>query len=149
MSQAFIKLAYHIVFATKNRAPLLTKELRSRLYQYCGGITRNLDDVLIEIGGIEDHVHTLVSLSQNIKLAEFVQKFKANSSRWLNETQLQNFAWQTGYGAFTVSESQIEKVRNYVRNQEEHHRKNGRFENEFEFLLRAHGIEIEREFLWK
>ena len=115
MSQSFIKLTYHIVFATKNRAPVLNKEIRPRLYEYCGGITRNLKGVLIEIGGIEDHLHALVSLSANIKLAEFVQKLKANSSRWLNENYFSDFVWQTGYGAFTVSESQIEKLRNYIR----------------------------------
>lgn len=149
MSQSFIKLSYHIVFATKHRAPVLTKEIRPRLHEYCGGITRNLQGVLLEIGGVEDHVHALVGLSQNIKLAEFVQKLKANSSRWLNETHFSDFAWQTGYGAFTVSESQIEKVRAYIRNQEAHHGKQGGFENEFENLLKAHGVEYNRDFLWK
>ncbi|HEX8736804.1 MAG TPA: IS200/IS605 family transposase [Pyrinomonadaceae bacterium] len=149
MSQSFIKLTYHIVFATKNRVPVLNKEIRSCLYEYCGGITRNLKGVLVEIGGIEDHIHALVSLSPNINLAEFVQKLKANSSRWLNKTYFSDFAWQTGYGAFTVSESQIERVRNYIRNQEIHHNKYGGFENEFESLLKAHGIDYNRDYLWK
>lgn len=149
MSQSFTKLTYHIVFATKERRSLLRVEIRPRLYEYCGGITRNLDGVLLEIGGIEDHVHLLISLKQNTKLPEFVQKLKANSSRWLNQTLVKSFSWQTGYGAFTVSESQIGIVRNYICNQEDHHRKHGNFENEFESLLKAHGIDFNREYLWK
>jgi putative transposase len=149
MSQTFVKLTYHIVFATKNRAPVLNKEIRPRLYEYCGGITRNLQGVLLEIGGIEDHVHALAGLPANLKLPEFVQKLKANSSRWLNETYFSDFAWQAGYGAFTVSESQIEKIRDYIRDQEAHHYKKGGYENEFESLLKAHRIDYNRDYLWK
>ncbi len=149
MSESFIKLTYHVVFATKNRAPLLTKEIRPRLYEYCGGITRNLDGALIEIGGIVEPRSCSCQFIAKYKVGEFAQKFKANSSRWLNETLLQSFNWQMGYGAFTVSESQIERVRNYIRNQEVRHHKHGSFENEFENLLKAHGIDFNRDYLWK
>lgn len=139
-------LLYHIVFATKERAPLITDALRPRLHEYLGGIARNLGGTALEINGVEDHVHLLVILPPTIAVSEFMSKLKANSSAWAKKRN-EYFAWQSRYGAFTVSESQVERVRNYIRAQEEHHRKTT-FRDEYVALLRAHRIDFDEAHIW-
>lgn len=146
MPHSYTNLLYHIVFATKGRLPLLDVESRPRLYDYLGGTVRGLGGVALEIGGVADHVHALVKLRQDIAVSEFLQKLKANSSGWLNRSRRDKFAWQEGYAAFTVSESQVERVRQYIRQQEDHHRKVN-FSDEFMALLRAHQIDFDPEYL--
>jgi len=140
-------LLYHISFATKERAPLITNILRPRLHQYLGGTVRNLGGTALEINGVADHVHLLVILPPTIAVSDFMSKLKSNSSGWAKDQLKGRFAWQSRYGAFTVSESQVERVRNYIRAQEEHHRR-ATFEGEYKALLRAHGIEIDEAHLW-
>jgi putative transposase len=144
---SYTNLLYHIVYGTKQRAPLITKTLGPRLHEYMGGIVRGLNAIPIEINGVADHVHLLVRLRPVISVSEFLSKLKANSSGWANRQTAGRFAWQRRYGAFTVSQSQVARVRNYIRNQEKHHRKIS-FEEEFKALLRSHGIEFEEEYLW-
>ena len=148
MPHSYTNLLYHFVFATKDRLPLLTSKIRPRLYEYLGGTVRGLDGTALEIGGIEDHIHLLAKLRQDIAVAEFIKKLKSNSSRWVRRTLRKDFGWQEGYGGFTVSESQMERVRQYIRNQEEHHRRVS-FEEEFKALLRAHHIDYEEDYLWR
>lgn len=144
---SYTNLLYHIVFATKGRYPLITNELRPDLHAYLGGTVRGLNGIALEVGGVSDHVHILAKIRPTIAVAEFLKQLKADSSGWAKKKTRGRFAWQTRYGAFTVSESQVEKVRGYIRNQEEHHRKMT-FEEEFKMLLKAHNIKFEERYLW-
>lgn len=127
---SYTKLLYHIVYATKERAPLITNALRPRLHEYLGGIVNGLGGVPIEINGVSDHVHLLVRLRPTIAVSDFLSKLKSNSSSWAKRQTRGRFAWQVRYGAFTVSESQVDSVRRYIRNQEKHHQRMS-FEEEF------------------
>ena len=146
---AYSKLTYHIIFGTKYRKPLIDDALREPIYEYSGGIIRSFGGHLIEIGGIENHVHLLVNVPAKIALSDFVRKLKSNSSKWVRENSKLDcdFQWQIGYGAFTVSFSQTEVVRKYIQNQIEHHRELS-FEEEFERLLRKHEIDFARQYLF-
>ena len=140
-------LLYHIVFATKERAPLITDDLRPHLHEYLGGTARGLGGIALEVGGVADHVHLLVKIPPTIAVSKFLSQLKANSSGWAKRQTRGDFAWQGRYGAFTVSESQVERVRRYIRHQETHHRR-VRFEDEFRALLRAHRVEFDENFPW-
>jgi REP-associated tyrosine transposase len=144
---SYTNLLYHIVYATKERAPLITKILRPRLHEYLGGTVRGLGGVPIEINGVADHVHLLVRLRPIISVSEFLSKLKSGSSGWAKRQTAGRFAWQARYGAFTVSQSRVQQVRNYICNQERHHQKMS-FEEEFKVLLRSHGIEFNANQLW-
>ena len=148
MANTFTNLLYHIVFSTKDRIPVIHGEMRERLYEYIGGIIRGERGVLLEIGGVPDHVHLLTKLKSDMAVAEMVRLMKSNSSKWLNELDgtRAHFEWQTGYGAFSVSESQVRKVRSYIQTQESHHAKVS-FRNELITLLKKHGIEYESAML--
>ncbi len=139
MPNTFTTLKYHIVFGTKSRLPYITEALEPRLYSYIGGIIADKRGVLIEINGLPDHVHVLASLRPGIALSEMVQRIKGGSSRWVNEHGLcqEVFGWQTGYAAFSVSESRIPVVRRYIRRQKEHHRSKT-FDQELKRFLRLH-----------
>ena len=147
---AFTKLAYHIVFSTKYRLPSLRREFRERLFEFLGGIVRRLNGHLIEIGGVEDHVHLLVGLPPTITVSDAVRDIKAGVSKWVNELPetKTRFEWQKGYAAFTVSHSQIDAVRTYLRNQAEHHKKQT-FEEEYVAFLMRHEIEFDPRFLFE
>lgn len=144
---SYTNLLYHIVYATKSRAPLITQTLRPRLHEYFGGTVRGLGGIALEINGTEDHVHVLAKLRPTNSVSEFMSKLKSGSSGWAKRQTVGRFGWQARFGAFTVSESQVERVRMYIRNQEEHHRKQS-FEEEFKALLRAHKIDFEVAHLW-
>ena len=144
---SYTNLLYHVVYATKEHAPLMTNTLKPRLHEYLGGIVRGLGCIPIEINGVSDHVHLLVKLRPTISVSDFLSKLKANSSGWAKRQTKGRFAWQARYGAFTVSESQVEHVRAYIRNQEKHHQKFS-FEEEFKALLRAHQIEFDEAHFW-
>ena len=148
MASTFTNLLYHIVFSTKDRAPAIHEGLRERLYEYTGGIIRGEGGVLIEIGGVPDHVHLLAKLKTDSAIAVIVRLIKSNSSRWLNQTSglANRFEWQTGYAAFSVSESQMAKVRRYIQTQESHHAKVA-FRDELMALLKKHRIEYDERYL--
>src|SRR5258706_5145689 len=141
---SYTNLLYHIVYATKERAPLITKTLRPRLHEYLGGTVRGLDGTALEINGTI--MFTFAKLRPTISVSEFLSKLKSGSSGWAKRQTAGRFGWQARYGAFTVSESQVERVRKYIRNQEEHHRKQS-FEEEFRALLRAHRIDFDEAHL--
>jgi REP element-mobilizing transposase RayT len=149
MAHSFANLLYHIVFATKYRESWLNDEIRSRLWPYLGGLVKNEDGIPLIINGIADHVHLLVKLHQDSSISAFVRAIKAKSSGWIRKNFPigDTFVWQTGYGAFTVSQSQAPRVRAYIANQEEHHRKQP-FDAEFRALLRNHGFDVPEELIW-
>ena len=121
MPQSFASLTYHIIFSTKARFPALTGEMVPRLYDYIGGILKPHDGVLLAAGGMPDHVHLLTSLGRETSVAVAVRLIKTNSSKWIHDTfpEQRSFAWQTGYGAFTVSHSNLPSVKSYIAGQVE------------------------------
>ena len=150
MSKSYTNLLYHIVFSTRERRPIITDDRRPRLYEYVGGIIRNLGGIALAIGGIEDHLHALAKLRPDKALSEVLRDLKANSSGWMHDVfpELRDFSWQRGYGAFTVSASQVQIVSNYIVNQEQHHKRRS-FQDEFEEMLRINQIDFDEKFLWK
>lgn len=148
MSQSFTNLVYHIVFSTKDRQPLITEAYQARLYDYIGGTIRGLGGISLAINGTEDHVHVLARLRPDKALSDVLRDLKANASGWMHDLfpELKDFAWQRGYGAFTVSQSQIEQVRNYIARQQEHHQKKS-FRDEFIGFLKANSVEFDERYL--
>ena len=148
MSSSYCNLLYHIVFATKGREPWLTPEIRPRIHQYLGGAIRDEKGIAMIVNGTADHVHILAKLRQDKAISKIVGELKANSSGWISRTfkEAAGFAWQEGYGAFTVSESQLSKVHRYIERQEEHHRSVS-FLEEFKVILRAHGLPFDERYL--
>jgi putative transposase len=138
MAHTFTKHHFDIVFSTKRRRKLISKQIQPQLWSYMVGICRNVGIIGIAIGGIEDHVHALVELQPNMTVAKAVNLLKSNSSRWMGQQGVR-FAWQEGYSSFAVSASKVATVKKYVLNQEAHHRKRN-FEDELLTLLRKHGI---------
>ena len=149
MSHSYACLLAHAVFSTKDRAPLVVGECRERLYPYLGGIAREIGARALKIGGTTDHVHVLLSLPPTLCAADALRDLKANSSRWVHETwpDRGDFAWQTGYGVFSVSESNREAVASYIEGQEAHHRRMP-FQEEFISLLKIHGIAYDDRYIW-
>jgi putative transposase len=144
---SYTNFLYHIVFGTKRRLPLISKELKPELHKYLGGTVRGIGGIALEINGMADHVHLLVKLKPTIAFSDFLRDLKSNTSSWAKENGVRKFTWQRRYGAFTVSESQMQVVRQYIKNQERHHKKFD-FKTEFETLLRSNGIAID-EFVWQ
>lgn len=147
---SYSQLNYHIVFATKHRHPSIKSELKDRLYEYMGGTLRAKKGQLIEIGGVADHVHLLARLSPTSAVSDVIRDIKANSSKWINELDeiKRPFHWQIGYSVFSVSYSHIDTVREYIQNQEEHH-KTMTFQEEYEAFLTRHGISFRPEYLFE
>jgi len=145
---SYTNLLYHIVYGTKDRAPMITSDLRSRLHEYLGGLVNGLHGIPLEINGTADHVHVLAKINPVISVSEFLGKFKSLSSGWARRQSRGRFKWQAKYGAFTVSQSQTDRVRRYIRNQEAHHAKIS-FEEEFKALLKSHRIEFDEKYLWQ
>ena len=145
---SYTNLLYHIVYGTKDRLPLITKEFRPRLHDYLGGMVKGLHGTPLEINGTPDHVHVLARIQPIISIAEFMSKFKSVSSGWARRQTRKYFNWQVKYGAFTASESQLQRVQDYIRNQEAHHSRVS-FEDEFRALLKSNGIEFNEKYLWE
>ena len=147
MPSTHTSLHFHIIFSTKDRLPLITKDWRERLHSYLGGIVKGLEGVPIAVGGVEDHVHLLVGLKSKHRLDYFLRDLKADSSAWIHQELKRKFEWQKGYAAFTVSPSNIEGVKKYILNQEKHHEKKF-YKEELVELLKAGGIEYDEKYLW-
>jgi REP element-mobilizing transposase RayT len=143
MAHTYASNFIHCVFSTKERRSLIPAARAAELYAYLGGIARGEGFSLIAAGGMPNHIHLLFDLPPPCSLAHAVQKLKGSSSRWMGD----GFSWQQGYGAFSVSPSQLEVVRRYIENQEEHHRKRD-FEQEFVTLLRSCGIEYDERYVF-
>jgi putative transposase len=140
LSHSFSKNHQHIIFGTAGRRPAIAKQLQPKLWAYMAGICRNHKMFVRAIGGIEDHVHLLVELPATLSVAQAVSLIKSNSSKWVNK----EFAWQIGYGAFSVSASNLAAVTRYINSQAEHHRKMT-FADEFAQLLKKHGVKLAPE----
>jgi REP element-mobilizing transposase RayT len=150
MPQSLAKVLVHTVFSTKDRCAFLRDQsLRDELHCYLGGILRQLDCQPIIVGGVEDHVHLLSTLSRTCAVAEMVKEVKRGSSLWIKtkDADLRDFSWQHGYGIFSVGFSQIESVRSYIAGQAEHHRKIS-FQDEFRKLLKRYEIEFDERYVW-
>ncbi len=149
MGSTLTNLLYHVIFSTKDRKPTIIPEIRDELHRYLGGIVKGEGGVLLQIGGMPDQIHMVIKLKPVYTLSEIMQKVKGSSSKWINEqNQLTDrFSWQEGYGAFTVSESQIPAVIQYVREQENHHRTLS-FKDEFVLILKRHGVKYDERYLW-
>ena len=150
MPQSLSVVHIHLVFSTKNRVPFLRDaNLRTEMHAYLGGVSANLDCPPTLVGGMEDHVHLLCRLGRTISQADWVKEVKRISSTWIKERepQMRDFAWQAGYGAFSVSASSVPKVRAYIARQEEHHRKVS-FQEEYRAFLRKHGTEWDERYVW-
>lgn len=150
MASTFTNLLYHIVYSTKYRSDTIAPAWQADLYAYIGGIIKERDGIPLEIGGMPDHIHILTKLSPKLAIMDVLRDIKAVSSKWVNDSQLSRdrFEWQTGYGAFSVSQSQVDVVRTYIRNQKEHHRKTP-FKTEFITLLERHQIEFELKYVFE
>jgi putative transposase len=146
---SYVSSYFHCVFSTKERRPLIKLELRERLWPFLGGIARQNKMKAIEIGGVEDHVHLLLSLPSTMAISKALQLIKGGSSKWIHEKfpEQRLFAWQEEYGAFSVSVSQLDKTIEYIKGQEAHHRKMT-FQEEFLALLKKHRIEYDERYLW-
>jgi REP element-mobilizing transposase RayT len=148
MPSTHLSLHYHLIFSTKDRRPYIAVDWRDRLHAYLGGVVRTLGGIPEAVGGMADHVHLLVGLRATHCLADVLRGIKAESSRWVHEEIGRcTFSWQEGYGAFTVSASQREKVKRYIARQEEHHRRET-FQEEYLKLLDKHGVEYDERYLW-
>ena len=150
MPQSLSAVYIHLVFSTKDRRPLLRdKPTRDVLHSYLGGVSKQLDCSPIQIGGVEDHVHLLARFGRTLTLAEWVKELKRVSNLWLKERghDSADFEWQGGYAAFSVSQSNLEQVKQYIASQEEHHRMVG-FQDELRALLRKHEIAWDEKYVW-
>ncbi|HEX8890775.1 MAG TPA: IS200/IS605 family transposase [Pyrinomonadaceae bacterium] len=150
MAHTYTNLLTHIIFSTKDRTPLIDAELKPKLFSYMGGIIREMRGTALIINGITDHLHLLVGLPPTISMSEAMRVLKTNSSKWVHEMSKmrQTFGWQSGYGAFSVSQSNALAVSEYIAHQEEHHRRVS-FQEEFVSFLKKHGIEYDERFIWQ
>ncbi len=148
MANTYTNLTYHLIFSTKGRQPILDQSARERLWPYLGGIARENGMKALEIGGVSDHVHILLSIPPALAVAKAMQLIKGGSSVWIKSEfpHLGVFAWQDGYAAFSVSQSSIEAVRRYIRGQQEHHRARS-FAEEYRALLKRHQVAVDEKYL--
>lgn len=149
MANTYTAINIHYIFSTKCRAPVLTENIRERLWAFMGGIARNNGMMARCIGGTADHAHLLVALPPTISIAQGIKLIKGGSSRWIHESfpELADFSWQEGYGAFSVSKSHINETVAYIEGQEEHHREKS-FQEEYLAFLRKHEIAYDERYLW-
>lgn len=150
MSQSLVKNLVHLVYATKHRKPWITKELYDSLWAYQAGIFKQWDSPTLIIGGVEDHVHALFSLSKNYSLKKIVEEVKKGSSKWMKSSEGAaniEFCWQAGYAAFSVSQSKVGDVSAYIKNQAKHHARLS-FQDELRSLFKRHGIEFDERYVW-
>ena len=148
MSDSYTNLLYHIVFSTKDRRPLITPDYEVRLYDYVGGMIRSFGGISLQLNGTEDHLHLLAKLRPDRALSDVLRDLKANATGWMHDVfpSLSNFCWQRGYGAFTVSHSNVEEVRRYIAGQKEHHHRIS-FRDEFIQFLKANQIQFDERFI--
>ena len=149
MAQSLSKVLLHIVFSTKNRQPFIDKEIEDELFRYLATVCKTLNCPAHEIGGVEDHVHIACSLHRTVTIAKLVQELKQDSSKWIKAKgeRYQDFAWQNGYGAFSVGQSQLKNLRRYIANQREHHQRQ-MFQDEFREVLKRYKVPFDEQYVW-
>ena len=149
MANTYTALHYHIIFSTKNREPWLMPDIEQRVWAFIGGIARTHNMTALQVGGVPDHVHALVTAPPRIAPFQIAQFLKGESSKWIHEEfpSMRSFGWQDGYGGFTVSKSNLPDVISYIQNQREHHRKNT-FQEEYLDFLHKNDIGYDERYLW-
>lgn len=149
MANTYTALHYHLVYSTKHRAPYLTPDIEQRVWAYIGGVARKHRMIALQIGGFDDHIHALVTAPATLSPSQIAQYLKGDSSKWIHETfpELQEFAWQQGYGAFTVSKSGLDAVVRYIQNQRAHHQQRD-FQEEYREFLQKYGVEYDEQYVW-
>jgi REP element-mobilizing transposase RayT len=149
MAHSYVSALFHCVFSTKERRRLITENLEERLWRYMGGIARENKMRALAIGGVEDHVHLLLSIPSTLSVAKSMQLIKGGASKWVHDTfpGHKDFEWQEGYGAFSVGISQVDDTKAYIANQREHHRTKT-FQEEYIAFLERHGIEYDPRYVW-
>jgi putative transposase len=149
VANTYSALYYHVIFSTRNRVAYLAPEIESRVWEYIGGVARSHRMTALQVGGVDDHIHALIMAPPSIAPSQIAQYLKGGSSKWIHETfpELHDFAWQEGYGAFTVSKSNLESVIGYIQQQREHHQKMS-FQQEYLEFLQKHEIDYDERFVW-
>jgi putative transposase len=149
MPQSLSKIILHAIFSTRNREPWLDSDVRPRVHAYLATICRDLGTELVRVGGFADHVHIVATLPRTLSQAQFIEQIKKVSSKWIKavDVRYRGFFWQRGYGAFSVSPSQLSPVLEYINKQQEHHRTRT-FEEEYCELLRKHGLNFDERYVW-
>ncbi|MDB5348301.1 MAG: Transposase [Schlesneria sp.] len=149
MPQSLANIYIHLIFSTKERVPYLADKWRPDLHAYMATVLANLNSPAVLINSVEDHAHILFNMGRTVTLAQVVEDVKKSSSKWVKtqSSKLARFAWQAGYGGFSVSASKVSTVTNYVRKQEEHHRVKS-FQEEFRAFLTKHKIEFNERYVW-
>ena len=147
MASTLVKIDIHLIFHVKSTSVKMLNDDLPRIFQYVGGVIRGMDAIPVVVGGMPDHIHILTSLPRNKTLSDFVRDLKANSSKWIKQldSRYKFFAWQDGYGAFSVSPTSLDKTINYIRSQEEHHRKRS-FQEEYKLFLEHYGINFDERY---
>lgn len=146
MSQSLSQIYLHLIFATKNREDIILPDFKERLFAYMAGTLKSMQCPALVIGGTSNHVHILLRLNKTVTVSDLVRKLKSHSTLWLKETFQCQFAWRDGYGIFSVSQSKVETVRQYIENQEEHHKKISSLE-EYKEFLRKHNIDFDERYI--
>lgn len=149
MASSLVKIDIHLIFHVKSTSVNMRGEDLSRIFQYLGGVIQGMDAIPIEVGGMCDHIHILTSLPKSMTLIDFVRNIKVASSKWIKQVDsyYAHFAWQDGYGAFSVSPTLLDKTINYIRKQEEHHKKRS-FRDEFKLFLEHYGINYDERYVF-
>ena len=149
MAQSLADVILHFVFSTKGRIPWIRSDIEEELYQYISGICRNLDSPVIKINGVKDHIHVLLQLGKTMPISKLISEIKSNSSRWIKTKgdHYRDFAWQGGYGVFSLSRPSLEGAKKYLSSQKEHHTKVS-FKEEFLEMLKRAQISYDEKYLW-
>lgn len=149
MAQSLSSILVHLIFSTKYREPLIRPDVEDELFRYMAGICRNLKCPAHEIGGTADHVHLVCTLARTISVAKLIEEIKTSSSKWIKTKGpvYVNFSWQNGYGAFSLGQSQLGGVKQYIAGQKEHHRRRS-FQDEFREFLHRYEIEYDERYVW-
>jgi len=147
MPQSLANILVHVIFSTKERRPLISDTIRPRLHGYMGGILKEIESPALIINSMPDHVHILCMISKNIAACKLVEEVKTGSSKWMKTQGVPLFAWQNGYGAFSVSQSGVDPVRRYIEKQQTHHRKTN-FQEEFRRFLEKYRVQYDERYVW-
>ena len=148
MGQSLSQLLVHLTFSTKGRHPFITEEIEPQLHAYIAGILKNKDSPAIRINSVPDHIHILFILSKNHALSKVVEDVKKHSSKWIKTKGIRNFTWQIGYGAFSISRTHIERIKNYVANQKQHHKVKTYKEEVEEIFNEYDSLEYDKNYFW-
>jgi REP element-mobilizing transposase RayT len=147
MSQSLANILIHGIWSTKDRCPFISAGVREGLHGYMAGILKNIESPALIINSVADHVHILCQLSKNIAACKLIEDVKKSSSKWMKENGIADFAWQSGYGVFSVSQSGVDAVREYIHGQEEHHKKRD-FKEEFREFCKRYNVALDERYVW-